>query len=290
MPKSNLVVLQAQRLLTDLGVTEPPFPVADAVALANLRFAPHALDELPDDTPDHLQGQLLIDAMDHAFGLLDRHQSLIYLKANMIRSRQHFVTMHEVGHHWLPWQRRHGIHVDGERNLDQDTKDLYEWQANVFASETLFLGTTLSDRASELPFELKSAMQLAGDFGTSLHATLRRYVETHHQRCFLLVLDRTADVRGRPPRHRVRQQITSAPFRRAYPRWRTPSVAAADVHALIGRSAPTTLSAHWGIEGTGEIIRVVLQGLDNGHHLLLFGRPVDGQSFPRPIKVRQTRL
>lgn len=273
-----------------LGVSEPPFPVDEALALANLRIAGHGLNELPKDIPAHLQDQVLIDALDHAFGLLDRHRALIYLKANMIQSRRHFVTMHEVGHHWLAWQHRHGIHADGAKNLDPDTKNLYERQANVFASETLFLGSALSDEARDRPFELASAMGLAGRFGTSVHATLRRYVETHHQRCFLLVLDRSAQVRGRPPRHRVLQQFSSLPFRRRYGCWRRSSVAASDLLPIMGRSAPTTLDSHFAIEGTGEIIRVVLQGMDNGHHLLLFGRPADGQRFPRLTIVRQTRL
>lgn len=290
MPESRLVVAQAGRMLQMLGVSEPPFPVDDALALANLRIADHALDELPSDTPAHLQDQLLLDAMDHAFGLLDRQRSLVYLKANMILSRRQFVTMHEVGHRWLPWQHRHGIHVDGEKNLDHDTKELYEWQANVFASETLFLGSALSDQARDLPFELVSAMRLADRFRASVHATLRRYVETHHQRCFLLVLDRTPHARGRPPRHKVLKQFTSKPFRRTYGRWRKPSVPATDLLPLTGRSAPTTLDTHWAIEGTGEIIRVVLQGMDNGHHLLVFGRPADGQRFPRKTILQKTRL
>lgn len=291
MPSSRLVVAQAAHMRRQLGVNEPPFPVAAALDVANLRIADHALDDIPSDAPAYLREQVLLDALDHAFGLLDRQRSLVYLKANMIPSRRRFVTMHEVGHHYLPWQQLHGLHVDSAGNLDDDTKELYEWQANVFASETLFLGSGLTDQARDLPFDLTTAMRLAGRFGASVHATLRRYVETHHQRCFFLVLDRAANVRGKQPRHRVFKRVTSQPFRTRYPRWRgLTSVPAADVRALVGRSAPTTLETTWTIEGDGEMTRVFLQGMDNGHHLLIFGRPNDGQRFPKTPTVRRTRL
>jgi IrrE N-terminal-like domain len=287
-----LVNKQADRLLLELGILEPPLPVQRCLALAKLTVADFALGEMPgNNAPEHIHDLVLEHALERTFGLLDRRNSLVYLQANMTHGRQNFVTMHEVGHQWLPWQRTHGTHVDGEKNIDLDTKDLYEWQANVFASEMLFLRDRFSAEAFDLPFDLRTVLTLATRFETSVHAALRRYVESHKQRCMMLVLEREPTVRSGNSSLRVKNAFFSTPFLQMYRRWKAPKwVLSSDMHDFVGRTAPSDLRHELTIDGDGEVIPVTLQGLDNGFDILLFGRPSDGQQLPRRQRIRTIRL
>jgi len=70
---------------------------------------------------------------------------------------------------------------DCEKTLDPEITDLFEREANVFASEALFQGESRRAGARR-EFGIKTAMAIAKQFGASNYATFRRYVITNHAR------------------------------------------------------------------------------------------------------------
>jgi Zn-dependent peptidase ImmA (M78 family) len=165
-----------------------PTPVDDIVRFAELQVdKDHSLHTVP----NHYISKN-VDALKRAlrkvFGALDRRQKLIYLEPGLLQVKKHFIQLHEVGHHSLPWQRDTFDYVEDEQSLAPETKDLFEAEANFFASAALFQLDRFESLAEILPLEIKSVRYLAKYFGASIHATIRRYVETINKRCALLVL------------------------------------------------------------------------------------------------------
>lgn len=78
---------------------------------------------------------------------------------------------------------------DCDRTLDPEITDLFEREANVFASEMLFQGEVFAEQAHDREFGIKAAMALAKQFGGSNYATFRRYVTTNQRACCLVVLE-----------------------------------------------------------------------------------------------------
>lgn len=272
-----------------MTVSEPPTPVLACVAHANLSIEDRfSLGQLPPGEYHALiEEEVFQLAIEHTSGLLDRTNRRIYLKAGMVPGRRNFVTLHEVGHGWLPWQRLHPTHPDGERNLDPDIsarEKKEEWEANVFAAEALFQLDRFEREARDLPFELQSAMALADRFDASVHASLRRFVERHDQRAVLLVMERHPVVRAAGPRHRVVAVHSSAPFRQRYRQWKKPTWLPADLLTpLRAKNVALHFEGELPIDLGDEVISMALQGFRNEHHILLLGRPRDGQRLPRRL-------
>ena len=128
-----------------------------------------------------------------------------------------FVKLHEAGHGTMPHQCEiYALIYDCEKTLDPDISDLFEREANVFASEALFQGEDFSQQAQSKDFSLKNAMALAKLYGASNYATFRRYVTTNASACCLIALERvTVDSSG-GFKADVRRIIASTTFDRIY--------------------------------------------------------------------------
>ena len=134
--------------------------------------------------------------MSKVFGALDR-KKIIYLNPDILDVKKRFVKLHETGHHSMPWQRATFDYVEDQKTLSPDVLEIFEAEANFYASAVLFQMEIFKDIAGSLPLELKSARWLAKHFGASVHAATRRYVETIGKRCSLLVLNRDGEFRSR---------------------------------------------------------------------------------------------
>jgi hypothetical protein len=89
----------------------------------------------------------------------------------------------------MPHQSKmYALMQDCEKTLDPEITDLFEREANVFASEALFQGEVFAEQAHDREFGIKTAMALAKQFGASNYATFRRYVFTNPRACCLVVL------------------------------------------------------------------------------------------------------
>jgi hypothetical protein len=115
---------------------------------------------------------------------------LIFVDRTLMAVRQRFVRLHESAHGFLPWQRpMYALVEDSKHALDPDTADLFDREANTFASEVLFQLDTFRDLAEEQPFDILTPVGLAKKFNASIYAAIRQYVSKNHRICAVVVLN-----------------------------------------------------------------------------------------------------
>jgi len=148
-------------------------------------------------------------------GALDRRKKKIYLDLTQGESRKNFIKLHEVGHEVLPWQRElYEFFEDDELSINIDTQDEFEFEANCFASSALFQLDRYKEEMDKLPLEIGSPMALAKKFGSSQHASIRKYVDTSNKRCALLVLEK--ETNGKLMGCEVRNYFQSSSFTKTF--------------------------------------------------------------------------
>jgi hypothetical protein len=166
-----------------------PTPIGDISGYSGLvidrRIDLRNLD--PGYMPRHLEH--LTSALKKILGLMDRRQKKIYLDQSLPPARKAFVELHEIGHGVLPWQAINAGYSDDEKSISPDVSELFEREANYFASATLFQLDQFDRALEKLPLSFASIRALAQQFGASVHATARRYVERCPKRCAMLVFN-----------------------------------------------------------------------------------------------------
>ena len=129
-------------------------------------------------------------AITKVFGLYDAAEALIHIDDTVVEARQTFVTLHETGHHDIPWHRKiFRFFQDCEKTLAPDVADRFEREANNFARFLLFKGTTFAEHAADCPFGIKTPMKLAKRFGASIYAAAREFARTNARACVVFVLE-----------------------------------------------------------------------------------------------------
>lgn len=198
-----------------------PTPAQDLVRAAELEIARESalagigLDGLYRRLPNALK--LAPDKIKKAaaklLGLLDRGDRMIHLAPDAYPKRKLYVTIHEIGHDFLPHQRKtYGILEDSDAELDHDTSDLFEREANCFASEVLFQLDGFTKEAAEFTLGIKVPVELSKRYGPSIYATARRYVSTHRNPCALVVYDPATPLAEGGHVLEFRRSITSTTF------------------------------------------------------------------------------
>jgi hypothetical protein len=135
-------------------------------------------------------GQTIRRALSKVMGLFHASEGLIFIDRTLMKVKQRFVRLHESAHGFLPWQRpMYSLVQDGENALDPDTADLFDREANTFASEVLFQLNTFRDQAEAMPFNIFTPVQLAKKFNASNYAAIRQYVSKNHRTCAVVVLN-----------------------------------------------------------------------------------------------------
>lgn len=133
--------------------------------------------------------EVLKKALRKVRGMIDIQEKIVYTDLNVSKEREKFIKLHETGHKVIPWQNKSYGYADDDKTLSPTTMEIYEQEANYFASSSLFQLDRYEEEALKLPLSIKSAMYLADKFGSSKHASIRRYVEYSKKRCALLVLE-----------------------------------------------------------------------------------------------------
>ncbi len=113
------------------------------------------------------------------------------------RGRARFIQAHELGHRVVPWHK--DAYLDDEHRLFRETEDLFELEANLAGAHLLFQGRVFFERALEYQNSLRTPILLAEPFDTSLHATIRYYVEHHPDPLAVLVAGRFKRADGTVP-------------------------------------------------------------------------------------------
>jgi hypothetical protein len=139
-------------------------------------------------------------------------------QSGMGEKRERFSVFHEIAHCVLP-EHNLKIFLDNDHTLSFWTKARLEREANRFAADLLFQGRLFTEQALNFDTSVRTAVDLAPQYGASFEATLRRYTETHVIPCGLIVYDKVAtrdDSFVEDDEYRIHYTITSAPFRKLY--------------------------------------------------------------------------
>jgi Zn-dependent peptidase ImmA (M78 family) len=129
-------------------------------------------------------------ALSKVLGLFESQDRLVVVDKDAPKPRKPFIKLHEAGHGTLPHQAKvYRLIHDCEMTLDSEIADLFEREANVFASEVLFQGEVFASEAQGRNFGIKAPIALARKFGASNYATFRRYVITNPRACCVVVLE-----------------------------------------------------------------------------------------------------
>lgn len=135
-------------------------------------------------------GHTLKRALSKVLGVFDAKSDLVFVDQLLKPVKKRFVMLHEAGHGFMPWQRAmYDFVEDCDQALDPAAADLFDREANVFASEVLFQNDTFATMAADENFEIWTPIRLARKFDASLYASIRQYVEKNDRCCAVLVLN-----------------------------------------------------------------------------------------------------
>ena len=223
-PEEYVTVHQTARKLLDRGDGWGifPTPVDDLMAAANLKVAPiSAFDEGAMLRYLRRIGEgaerLLRRAVDKVLGILDVHADTVHVDTSVSPEKQTFVKLHETGHKELPHQCRLFRWIqDCNRTLAPEVSELFEREANNFASIVLFQDETFAQMTVGDPFSIKIPMKVGKKFGASVYASIREYVRRHHKACAVIVLNPTRTMEGVGPVADVRRIEMSPEFTRRF--------------------------------------------------------------------------
>ncbi len=152
-------------------------------------------------------------ALSKVLGLFEANDRFVLIDKNAPKPRVPFIKLHEAGHGTMPHQSKlYKIMHDCKKTLEPDIADLFEREANVFASEVLFQGDAFSQEAHAQSFGIKVPIKLAKKYGGSNYATFRRYVVTNAHVCCLVILEPPVDTADGSLSAEVRRVVMSKSF------------------------------------------------------------------------------
>jgi hypothetical protein len=162
-------------------------------------------------------GGPLRSALSKVFGLLHAKGGEIFIDRSLHAVKQTFVRLHEIAHAYLPWQRpMYAVVEDCAQSIDPDVADLFDREANVFASEVLFQLDAFVTEANDHDFGIFVPVKLGKKYGASVYASVRQYVSKNHRTCAVLVLEPPQLVPGDGFRADLRRPIYSPSFQEQF--------------------------------------------------------------------------
>ncbi len=218
----KVVVQHADHLLREaaaFGVY--PTPIERLLAAANLTVVE---DELLNETflaQFQRKAKSSMDsvrsALGKVLGMLHVPGRMILLDLDIPLPKKPFIKLHEAGHHSLPHQNKlYAFIHDSEKTLAPDVTELFEREANVFASEVLFQGSRFGNEAHDFDFGIRVPLDLATKYGASKYATFRRYVDSSPLACCVLVLEPVVFGEGPAFTAAIRRTVVSKTFGTMY--------------------------------------------------------------------------
>jgi hypothetical protein len=238
-----IIKREAERALREAGALGVfPTPVERIMSVANVEevkddlLSPGLLAKIRAGA--EMAGGLLKRAVSKIMGLFHASAGLVYLDQSLIEVKKRFVRLHESAHGFLPWQRPlYAVVEDCDKSLDPDAADLFDREANVFASEVLFQLDAFREMAESWTFEVWTPVRLAKQFNASIYASIRQYVSKNHRACAVVVLDMPGLIEGDGFRANLRRVVQSPAFTEAFgsDMWNAPYYTPADE---IGRLIP----------------------------------------------------
>jgi hypothetical protein len=232
---------EAERALREAGALGVfPTPIDRIMSVANVEevtedlLSPGLLAKIR--ATAEKAGGVLKRALSKVMGLFHASAGLVYLDQSLIEVKKRFVRLHESAHGFLPWQRPlYAVVEDCDKSLDPEAADLFDREANVFATEVLFQLDTFRDMAEGKPFEVWTPVRLAKSFNASIYASMRQYVSKNHRACAVVVLDMPEIVEGDGFRANLRRPVQSHSFTETFGEnlWKAYYTPADDIGRLI---------------------------------------------------------
>jgi hypothetical protein len=259
----------AQALLKRASVDEElPTPVDDLIVAAGLVEATdYVLSEsrirqAPAELRRHLRG-----AQRKILGVLDRRERVLHVSpAIEVPAKRQFVRCHETMHDALPWQRELLVLGDTAMTLSPDIELRFEQEANQGAAELLFQVDLLARIARDYPTDISTPIELAHLFGTSIHSTIRRWIETHQGALAGLVLE-PDPLSTTPLIFKRYELVESEAWRLRFGGRRFPTRLGASDHGFLAGLGPTGRGAvdlGWSlIDIDGEMASLRVQSFHN---------------------------
>jgi hypothetical protein len=162
-------------------------------------------------------GAALKSAISKVLGLFDAQNRVVFIDRAVAAVKQTFLKLHETAHAILPWQRRlYAVVEDGERELDPDVADLFDREANVFATEVLFQLDGFAKEAADSGFGIEVPLKLGRKYGSSAYAAIRQYVSKSDRDCTVIVLDPPLFTPGHGFQASLRRTVESPTFRKKF--------------------------------------------------------------------------
>lgn len=188
------VAAVAERALEWAGaidvVPTPLDELAKAVGIAEIKEAA----ELPEDVAAHKPR-----VWKRVLGAIVFPAKTIYVdRESQIEPRANFTQAHETAHMLLPWHEA-AFRLDDEKQLFYGTRDELELEANYAAAHLIFQGHRYHERALQNEVSIATPIELAQQYGASLHASIRFYVERHPDPVAVLVAGRYTQFDGTLP-------------------------------------------------------------------------------------------
>ena len=168
-----------------------PTPVEDIVTAAELEEAKESWlsESALADVPEYLARKIR-KLRGKAHAALDRKTREIHISPDIDHDGQRrFKTLHEVLHHILSWQQDVAYADDG-MTLSWSTRVKFEQEANQGGAELLFQRELFQAMAADYEVGFPAIVELSQMFGSSIHASFRRYVETHKRPMAGVVLNK----------------------------------------------------------------------------------------------------
>lgn len=194
----NEIDRRVDRLLLQAGARfRFPTPVEDLFAVQKLRLSKPESSPLAEaifSTAPQALREKLRGIRFTLLAMLDRPERFIHIDPNDLEVRQRFSTCHEIGHDLCSWQSEL-YYLDGPEHLKPTIHDLFEREANYASASLLFQQEVFRQVVRGYQPGAMTIKALAGQFGASIHATFRQYIQSSSEKLIGFVL-----ARGRIPR------------------------------------------------------------------------------------------
>lgn len=206
---------EAERALSLAGALGRfPTPIDDIMAAANVQEVKE--DVLNEGFIAKLRRQAsgaLKSALSKVIGLFDAKARLVFIDRTLHVVKQTFVRLHEAGHAFMPWQRDlYAVVEDCEQTIEPTTADLFDREANVFASEVVFQLDGFTKEAEEKEFGILVPVKLSSKYGASIYSSVRRYVSQNWRACTVVVINSPEFIHGDGFRASLRRHCSSTRF------------------------------------------------------------------------------
>ena len=172
-----------------------PTPISDVMDAAELKvapvsaFDPRAMERYLREA-GHAAFKFLKKAIDKVLGVFDVHADTVHIDDSVHKHKQNFLKLHETGHKEIPHQR--GLFKwiqDCTKTLSPDVADLFDREANNFASLVLFQDDTFAKMTADSAFGIKVPLNTGSKFGASAYAATREYVRRNAKACAVVILE-----------------------------------------------------------------------------------------------------